>query len=724
MPRILLLRAGVAAPAWAGSLDGAVCAAPDALPATLDDFDAAFIDGESVDVLEAARLLRAQDAALQVVAVAPPAERAALERALIMRRGVGELWIVEELDEGVADRAAEVTAQRRSFRTMHRRIEHDLAALEPHSARRAFISDAYLAALLAVLPDPVVSIDGRGRVISWNQAAEAYFGQSRVRAIGASLEAATKPADAQALSDLVARVGSGKSARAEQAFVRNGNHSIAEVVAVGVRAEGRDVKMLLVHDVTEQRRVQAELEANASELEAQSEELQHQAAMLQEAHSELEVANEELQRANAQLTQRTGEAEAAREEAERANRAKSDFLATMSHEIRTPINAIIGYSELLRMELAGPLLPAQRQHLERIHASSQHLLALIQDVLDLARIEARRVEVERERATALSAVVAAVEIVATQATSQGVALRSTASDDDDDAYYFGDPRRVQQIIVNLLTNAIKFTDEGGEVEISYGVEEAAAPLEGQDATWIRVRDTGIGIEPADLKRIFRPFEQVLQGHTRPHGGAGLGLAISRELAQLMGGDITVTSTPGRGSTFTLWLPRSSAERRSDDRHELVSEPYPPGVADVGRALLRQLDDITVAFVGRLRSELPHAADMSDALLQDHTSTFVADIAQILIDVSARGGGTSLVRDGSEIQQVIAELHGRQRARFGWTPSALRREIQVLSETIEAGVRAACGHCEEEHVATALGIIGRMLRTAEHISLRQLETGAA
>jgi PAS domain S-box-containing protein len=686
-------------------------------------FDAALVDAESVDALSIAQQLHARDPALQVAIVTPPASHAALERALILRPGLGEVWLTDpdDVDAAMIERAATVTRQRRGFRSMHRQIEHDLAAIEPHAARRAIISDAYLAALLVVLPDPIISIDARDRIVSWNRGAERFFEQPRISTLGRPLLEVVRPEDADALPrllNLFESAASESTARAQLTFTIAGERRTTDAVLAPVRAEGRDARILVLHDVTEQRRVQTELEANAAELEAQSEELQHQSAALEEAQAELEAANADLQLANAALTRRTLEAERAREEAEQANRAKSDFLATMSHEIRTPINAIIGYNELLRLELAGPLEEKQRQHLDRIHASSQHLLGLIEDVLDLAKVEAGRVSVERERALAVRAVAAAVEIIAPQAAAAEVALATGALEDSEEAFYYGDERRVHQIVVNLLANAVKFTDPGGRVEISYGVQDES-PIGGGSATFIRVSDTGVGIAAPDLQRVFRPFEQLEQGHTRRHGGAGLGLAISRELASLMGGDITVTSTPGEGSTFTLWLPRGAGDAGTlPGVHEFDGDVYPPGVAEVGRALHRSIDAIADEFTRRLRETLAIAQALPDTVLQDHIATFVADVAQTLIDIAAQDGGpTSLVQDGSEIQNLIADLHGRQRARFGWTAEALRTEADVLYRTIEDVIRL------EHHTAdadAALRIVQRILDNAQEVSMRHLE----
>ncbi|HEX2165898.1 MAG TPA: ATP-binding protein [Longimicrobiales bacterium] len=690
---------------------------------SLSQYDVVLIETGSVDALAVAQRLHAADRALQLVVVTPPHARAQLERAMVLRPGIGEVWIADptEIDADYIERAAAVTRQRRGFQSVHRRIEHDLAAIEPHAARRAIISDAYLAALLGVLPDPVISVDGGGHIVSWNQAAETFFHRPRVSALGEPVLRILAPAEPEALGRLLESAASRMTQRGELEFTITGEQFITEAVVTRVSAEGREARLIVLHDVTEQRRIQAEMEANAAELESQSEELQQQSSALEEAQAELQAANDELQRANAALTQRTLEAERAREEAEQANRAKSDFLATMSHEIRTPINAIIGYNELLRMELAGPLRPQQRHHLERIHASSEHLLGLIEDVLDLAKVEARRVEVERDYALAVNAVAAAVEIVAPQASAGDITLASRALDHSGDAFYFGDERRVQQIVVNLLANAIKFSDPGGRVEISYGVADDA-PIEGNDATFIAVSDNGIGIAPHDLQRIFRPFEQLQQGLTRKHGGAGLGLAISRELAQLMGGDITVESTPGAGSTFTLWLPRngSDAQPAAAIVRDPAADPYPGGVAEAGHAVHRSIDAVTREFTRKLRDSLAVARALPDTVLQDHVSTFVADVAQTLIDVSVNDGAPSLVRDGSEIQSFIAQLHGRQRARFGWTADALTREADVLYGVLEEIIRRECVDCSTADADAALKIVERMLNNSCEISVRFLD----
>ena len=249
---------------------------------------------------------------------------------------------------------------------------------------------------------------------------------------------------------------------------------------------------------------------------------------------------------------------ALRLEAEAASNAKSDFLAKMSHEIRTPINAMMGYAELLEMGIAGPVTPAQAKQLSRIRSSGDHLTAMVNEILDLAKIEAGRMDVEPTIGITGDAAEAALALIRPQAATKGVELTS-APGGAPSTEYVGDPHRVQQILTNLLSNAVKFTPAGGSVLIRCGLgSRPNAPKANGDGpaewTYMTVEDTGSGVSPEDSERIFHPFVQVDNGYTRAHGGTGLGLTISRTLAQMMGGDITLESFVGEGSRFTLWLP--------------------------------------------------------------------------------------------------------------------------------------------------------------------------
>jgi signal transduction histidine kinase len=252
--------------------------------------------------------------------------------------------------------------------------------------------------------------------------------------------------------------------------------------------------------------------------------------------------------------------EAARGLAESANQAKSLFLATMSHEIRTPLNAILGYTELLQMGVGGGLTEQQRQYLERTRVSGKHLLTLINDILDLSKIEAEQMGLRREPARMGAAIRAALALVHPQAQARNLAIHD-GCEGRADVSYSGDDGRVQQILVNLLSNAVKFTEPGGRITVSCGLASrpAANAALATPGPWAfaRIEDTGVGIPGNRMAAIWEPFVQAEMGHTRSYGGTGLGLTISRRLARLMGGDLTAESEPDIGSAFTLWLPASA-----------------------------------------------------------------------------------------------------------------------------------------------------------------------
>jgi two-component system, cell cycle sensor histidine kinase and response regulator CckA len=278
------------------------------------------------------------------------------------------------------------------------------------------------------------------------------------------------------------------------------------------------------------------------------------------AEEERDRALAEMERINMQLTDRTIEAEA-------ANRAKSEFLANMSHEFRTPMNAIIGYAGLLEAGIVGPLTDEQRNHLKRIRASSDHLLGLVEDVLDLAKIEAGRISVEHEYERVDVPVLAALDLIQPQANERNLDVESDCSPDSR-LFFIGDVDRVRQIVANLLSNAVKFTEPGGRIRVTChvtGSPDPEASLAGP-GPWIciTVEDTGIGMDPDQITAVFEPFVQGETGRTRTKGGTGLGLTISRHLARLMNGDLTVRSTPREGSCFKLWLPTTTAADGATD----------------------------------------------------------------------------------------------------------------------------------------------------------------
>jgi signal transduction histidine kinase len=259
-----------------------------------------------------------------------------------------------------------------------------------------------------------------------------------------------------------------------------------------------------------------------------------------QAGEALRRARDELE---ARVAARTHELELAKDAAESADRLKSAFLAAMSHELRTPLNSIIGFSGILVEGLAGPLNEEQTKQLRMVCGSARHLLALINDVLDLSKIEAGQMRLERERFELSAAIHQAVGVVRPLAAERGLSLEVDLAPGV--GAIVSDQRRVEQVLLNLLSNGIKFTAAGS-------VRVSAAP--GGRGVTVTVTDTGVGIDPAAQDRLFRPFSQLDAGLNRRHEGTGLGLSICKRLVELLGGVIWVKSEPGRGSTFGFELP--------------------------------------------------------------------------------------------------------------------------------------------------------------------------
>lgn len=286
------------------------------------------------------------------------------------------------------------------------------------------------------------------------------------------------------------------------------------------------------------------LDRTRQELESALHEAQDRAVELEAQALEMEISQDELSQANLALQE-------AREESERANRAKSDFLATMSHELRTPLNAIQGHVQLLDLGLHGPVTVEQRESLRRIDMSQRRLLSLVNDVLNLSRIEAGRVDYEITNVIVRDIMDEIAGMVEPQLQAKGLLheLRAPACE----LAVRADASKLHQILLNLLANAVKFTPIGGRVRVECELESDARIV------IIRVVDTGIGIPADKLSTIFEPFVQVSSTHSSIGHGVGLGLAISRDLALGMAGDLTATSRVGEGSTFTLTLPAADEQ---------------------------------------------------------------------------------------------------------------------------------------------------------------------
>ena len=288
----------------------------------------------------------------------------------------------------------------------------------------------------------------------------------------------------------------------------------ADVSAVSYRTDGHVDIQVTCRDVSERRRHEAEVRRLTAELE-------------------LRVA------------ERTSDLAAARDKAESADRLKTSFLATMSHELRTPLNSIVGFTDLLLHGYAGPLNDEQSKQLRLVHAAAHHVLALVNDVLDISKIEAGQLTLAPASIDVQALLDRLEATFAPQATRRGVALRREG-DAGELPHVLGDPRRIEQIMNNLLSNALKFTPAGT-------IRLSGSLVEGEYVA-LHVQDTGIGIRAEHFNRLFQPFSQISHQPPVPTDGSGLGLAISQALAQLMGGRIDVASEFGVGSCFSLLLP--------------------------------------------------------------------------------------------------------------------------------------------------------------------------
>ncbi len=356
----------------------------------------------------------------------------------------------------------------------------------------------YLEMLVEVSPAAVVVMDADERVTGWNPAAAELFGYAADEAVGQTIDELVVPAELRSESRevTVEALGQGRTSRITRRAAKDGSLLDVEMELVPLRFDRDSVGFYAIyHDITE------------------------------------------LQRA--------------RQEAEAATQAKSAFLATMSHEIRTPMNAVIGMTDLL---LGTDLTGEQREFAEVVHSSGDALLHVIDDILDYSKIEAGKLDLEQEPFNLRDCVEGALDIVAPRAWEKELEL-GCLIDEAAPVGIVGDEARLRQVLLNLLSNAVKFTDRGEVVVLVDAVETGG----GSYRVELAVRDTGIGIPPAGLERLFTSFSQVDASTTRRFGGTGLGLAISKRLVELMGGTIAVESEQQKGSTFRITLPVTAAE---------------------------------------------------------------------------------------------------------------------------------------------------------------------
>ncbi len=530
--------------------------------------------------------------------------------------------------------------------------------------------------LAATAPDAIVTIDADSIILSVNPATERIFGWSAAEMVDRSLGMLMLPEFwARHQAGMARYLASGRrqipwTGIELPALTKDGRQIPVEISFGEFVQDGRRVFSGFVRDVSDRATQQEALERTAAELEE----------------------------ALAALRPRVAEAEEARRSADAANEAKSQFLATMSHELRTPLNAIGGYVELLESEVRGPITVQQRDDLRRVARAQARLLSIINDVLNFARIETGNIEYDVREVSVNTVLSTLGPLFDPQLLAKSLTYECEPGPMG--TRVCADQQKLEQILLNLLSNAIKFTPEGGRITVTTDADDVAVRL--------HVHDTGVGIPADRLDAVFEPFVQVDSTLTRVHGGTGLGLAISQELAQGMDGSITVRSTPGGGAKFTLTLPVAG------HCGQTVRMPT------VGDLLARDVRTIVRGLVARLRA-YPGLPPATDAELEDHMAALVTDLAQLLVILDTTGGREpNLLRDGARIQEVIVELHGRQRARLGWTPALLSLEFDALAEEIAKSLRRHSTTGEIAAVDERVALVHALLDEAKRVGLRSLQ----
>jgi PAS domain S-box-containing protein len=410
--------------------------------------------------------------------------------------------------------------------------------MELRHMRELLQSEARFRDIVGTAMDAIIAIDERGTITLFNSAAEKVFGYKTADVEGTSIHRFFPEEDRASVLDRIVKVTRGTPSKvAPQAptsmeAVRAGGERFPIEASVScMETPSGNVYTLILRDV--------------SERIAHEQRLREQAESLARTTAELRAANEELNLRTMDL--------------ERAMTARSRFYASMSHELRTPINAVLGYSTLLLERIYGPLNDKQAEGIERTQRAARHLLELVNDVLDLSKIEAGKIDLRLQPVTFPSLIEDLFVTVRPLADEHGSKLDL---DSDGERKLITDPRRVRQILLNLLSNAIKFGN-GKPIQVACNARDDGGIV-------IEVTDRGPGIAAQDQDRIFQEFVQL--GKTQLQDGTGLGLPISRRLAELLQGTLTVRSNPGDGSTFTLSLPAEVEPRSSISIEQAVPAP--------------------------------------------------------------------------------------------------------------------------------------------------------
>jgi PAS domain S-box-containing protein len=386
--------------------------------------------------------------------------------------------------------------------------------------------DLHLRAIVDTAVDGIVTIDADGLIRTFNPGAERLFGYRASEVVGRSVGLLMPEPEADRHQGHIRRyldtgtariIGRGREVTARRA---DGSTFPIQLAVSAIRAGGAPIFAGIIHDLTDLRRAEAELRRHRDHLQQQVEE-------------------------------RTKDLALAKAQAEEAYRTKSAFLAGMSHELRTPLNAVIGFSELLKTKTFGSLNEKQAEYVDAILESARHLLALINDVLDLSKVEAGRMKL-KEEAVDIADVIEQARRVLEPAIGAGD-LSFTAKVAADCTAMQADRRLLFQVLLNLLSNACKFTPRGGHVAV-------AASALGRDGVSVQIADTGIGMTAEEIATALKPFGRADNPLTRSREGTGLGLSLSKNLVELHGGRLDIASAPGKGTTVTLLFPGRRADR--------------------------------------------------------------------------------------------------------------------------------------------------------------------
>ncbi len=399
--------------------------------------------------------------------------------------------------------------------------------------KRSEDKNLWLAAIVESSDDAIIGKNLDGIITSWNKGAENIYGYKDVQAVGKPIYLLAPPDRQEEVSGLLERIKRGEHIEHYETVRRKRDGSeiaISLTISLIRNAEGRIIGASTIgRDITERKRAEEELAQYRTQLED----------LVTEKTKELQDRTLQLEAANVRLQE--------------ADRLKSVFLASMSHELRTPLNSIIGFTGIMLMGMTGDLSEEQKKQLTMVKNSANHLLGLINDVLDIAKIEAGKVTLSLERFEIGEVVDSVIQTVSPMAAAKGLELvRKLPSG----LVLTHDKRRVTQILMNIIGNAVKFT-EHGSVTVSAGVL-------GDNKLELRFTDTGVGIKEEDMKKLFSPFQQIDATLTKAYEGTGLGLYLCKRLVSVLGGDITATSTYGRGSEFTVVLPPAYGGSHEND----------------------------------------------------------------------------------------------------------------------------------------------------------------